>query len=66
MKAWTVVALTRDGEYVCEGCLADDIERAIWDDDPVASKLMEDHQIGVVFASDEYEDASCGRCGEPI
>lgn len=67
MKAWEVVAITRDGEFVCEDCLKDDDEKAVWLDADNAQELMEDNEIGVVFATDDLaDDAVCGRCGGKI
>ena len=67
MKAWEVVAIVREGEYVCEDCLKDDDEKTVWNDADNASQLMEDKGIGVVFASDDIMgDEVCGRCGEKL
>jgi len=67
MKAWEVVAITRDGEHICEDCLKDPIEETVWADSDNAHELMEEYGIGVVFASDDTADeAVCGRCGGKI
>ena len=68
MKASDVVAITRDGEYICRDCLSDSVEHAVWGDYGDTEGLMQQYQIGVVFAVDleAGKTLTCGRCHSEI
>lgn len=60
MKAWTIVAVTHDGELVCCDCYTPEEQR-------VADDKKTSDDISVIFANDECVDTdSCSRCGTPL
>ena len=60
MKAWTVIAIARDGEFVCIDCCTKE-ERDVW------TGRLELDDVSVVFASDELDEGQiCGRCRFPL
>ncbi len=65
-NAWEIVALTREGKPVCETCLTP-AERKVWDDHPDAQEIMEELEVGIIFASDDLPEGSCcSRCGKEL
>ena len=61
MKAWTVLAITKNGEFVGECCLKGKDEHDAFHD-----KGEPNDDIGVLFASNAEGDEVCGRCGQPL
>ena len=61
MKAWEVLAIIRDGEYVCEDCLKGKDETDSFNDtgDP-------DEGYPPLFASDADGTETCGRCNKNL
>ncbi len=55
MKAWEVLAITRNGEFVCWDCMT-------LEEKEVANDETEIDDVGVLFASDVNGPESCGRC----
>lgn len=59
MKAYTVLAVARDGEFVCWDCMTAE-EKA------VARDEKEIDNVSVLFAADVVGTETCGRCGEVV
>lgn len=59
MKAWEVLAIAKDGEYVCWDCM-DAHEHE------VASDREQDDDISPLFASNVEQEETCDRCGQVI
>jgi len=59
MKAWEVLAVQVDGEWVCEDCLEPGDET-----DSFNGTAVDD--MPPLFASDARGDEICGRCGQEI
>ena len=59
MNAWEVLAIARDGEMVCWGCMTKE-ERAC------ANDKLELDDVSPLFASDVTQEETCGRCGDVI
>jgi len=60
MKAWTVLAIVKDGELICHECLQGKDENEAFHD-------KGDHpDIGVLFASNAEGDETCTRCNQSL
>ncbi len=67
MKAWDVLAIARDGEFVCWDCMTvQERAYASADDDEGAAEWAEDNSVSVLFASDASGPETCGRCLQVI
>ena len=58
MKAWTVLGIIKDGEFVCEHCLKGQDEHDSFNDNG--------GEHTPIFASDADGSEVCGRCNEPL
>jgi len=63
LPSYTVLAVAHDGELVCEDCLADEGERAVFYDEPDQD---DDDGVSPVFVEELELDDVCGRCGLTI
>jgi len=59
MNAWEVLAIARNGEFVCWDCITKE-ERAC------ANDKLELDDVSPLFASNVEQEETCGRCGEVI
>ncbi len=76
MKAWEIVAYTRDGEILCVGCMIDEVRSADYkgckdkkhrDSNGVCSDNCSGYGPNPVFASEELAaGTTCGACHDAI
>lgn len=58
MKAWEVIAIAIDGEFVCPDCTTTLEEEKAFEDE------VED--MAPLFACDSTGEETCGRCGKSL
>ena len=61
-----VVAIKRYDKMFCSRCLTDSVEREIWENPELSSRLMQQNDISVVHSGDLKGREKCDVCGSKI